>query len=280
MRAPPSQADNELTEEVRNHGASWVKASQVQAWHEYGVFSSSQRWLGQGKGSVSSYPPGTAELVARFARLVRLFRSVDAGVIWLFLEDSPLGERIGERGLKRALISLCAGLPEPSSTKAPAIQAAQMGVKAAWARSAKDRVLAKSLGVREPENRENVYRDLAAATLGQPAAVDPSRGRSTPMLVKALHLEDQYADDPQHVAGVLNKRMGTGTRTSLERLVKSATGDDLQRARIAAEPLIPMDVIEQIKPGLRKSYADLVAGALLSRLQDQVFEREAVRAKT
>jgi hypothetical protein len=91
-----------------------------------------------------------------------------------------------------------------------------------------------------------------------------------------LHLEERYADDPQAVARVLNSRMSTVTRGSLDSLIDSATPDDLKRARVVSGS-IPTDAIEQVKPGLRKSLAAMFASLLLSHLRDQVFEREATR---
>jgi hypothetical protein len=273
VRTGPSDADKTLTDEVRDLGASWVKSSQVQGWHEYGVISADRRWLGRARGSESSYPPQTAALVARFAHLVRLLRSIDAATIWMFLEDSTLGEQIGERGLKRALRWAVAGLPD-SGDDAPATHAREVAEKLARDRSASGWALRGFLGVRGPELK-NVLRDFAASALGQPAPIDPSR-RSTPLLVRALHLEERYADDPQAVARVLNSRMSTVTRGSLDSLIDSATPDDLKRARVVSGS-IPTDAIEQVKPGLRKSLAAMFASLLLSHLRDQVFEREATR---
>ncbi len=275
MRSEPSRADERLAAEVRSlDPAAWqVTGGWIQACHErYGVLEPSQRWPGKVRGSESSYPPGTAKTALRFYRLMRALRSVDAAAIALFLGGSP----VGERAIKRALRWTVSGMPVQGDD-APATRARRIAVEAARDRSAAGRALRQFLGVRGKE-LENVLQPLAASALGQPAPVDPSR-RSTPLLVRSLHLDEAWAEDARSTAAVLNSRMGHATADDLTKLLDEATIGDLERARSALGPL-PLNAIEQVKPGLRKHVAMFLAGALLSRLRDQVFEREATKATT
>ena len=75
-----------------------IRSGRSNRRRQYGLIEPKLTYLGCGRGSISSYPPSTAEAVARFARLVRLLRSIDAATIALFLEGFP----VGGRGIKRA----------------------------------------------------------------------------------------------------------------------------------------------------------------------------------
>ena len=285
MRAKPSDALLTLTDEVRDLGAGWVKAKQVQHWQEYGLIEPTLSYPGRGhgSGSVSAYPPATAEAVARFAQLVRLLRSIDAATIVLFLEGFP----VGERGIKRALRSVVAGMPE-ASTENPWNEARNMAKgtlvnkRGREDRSVGGRALRQFFGASlSREELENVLGDLARTMLGQPAPVDPSRKQSTPSLVRSLHLEKEYGEDPLGTARILNSNMSRATKMSLMPLVEEATLGDLERARVLLEPLLkrlPQNAIEATKPGLRRDSLMLLTGVFLTAVHASVFERVSVKA--
>lgn len=279
MRAKPSDALVTLTDEVRDVGAWWVNAKQVQHWQEYGLIEPTLSFPGRGhgSGSVSAYPPATAEAVARFAQLVRLLRSVDTATISLFLEGFP----VSERGIKRALRRIIAGMPT-SSPENPWNEARDMArrtlvnERGRKDRSVGGRTLRQSFGASlSREEFENVLGDVARTMLGQPAPVDPSR-KSTPLLVRSLRLEKEYREDPDGTARILNNNMSRATKKSLMPLVEEATLGDLERARVLLAPLLerlPENAIESTKPGLRKYFVMFLAGVFLTAVHASVFER-------
>jgi hypothetical protein len=275
VRTKPSSAQDALVEQVRDLGAWWVRATQIQDWQEYGLIEPDLSYPGRGCGSISSYPPATAEAVARFAQLVRLLRSIDAATIALFLEGFP----VGGRGIKRALRKIVGGMPAASPRENPWTRAKDMARKGAKDRSAGGRAFRQFVGAGlSREEYENVLGDLERTMLGQPAPINPSR--STPMLVRSLHLEKEYNEDPDGTARIVNSNMSRATKKSLMPLVEEATLGDLERARelLAALPaFLRANPIESIKPGLRKNMVMLYAGVFLTAVQASVFERVSVK---
>jgi hypothetical protein len=181
MRAKPSQADQDLAAEVQALGGGiWIEPTQIQAWHEYGVFEPERSFPGRGRGSVSSYPAGTAEVALRFWQLVRACRSLDAATIILFMEGNP----IGEKALKRSLHWAVAGAPETQGD--PHAQARDIARRFVKGRSPAASVLRESLGL-EGKELESAIFGIVTSIRGYPAPVDSGR-RSVPAIVRALHL--------------------------------------------------------------------------------------------
>ena len=94
----PSRADQELIGESALAGAA-VSPRQLKRWRLTGLVPSPTRQgLGRGRGSCSSYPPGTVELVVALAKLPRRSRAVAPATLSLF----ALGLSVDEAALRHA----------------------------------------------------------------------------------------------------------------------------------------------------------------------------------
>lgn len=279
MRAKPSLADQDLADKVQALGGGiWIKDTQVQAWHEYGVFEPERSFPGRGRGSVSSYPSGTADVALRFWQLVRACRSLDAATIFLFIEGHP----VGEKALKRALHWAIAGAPKAQNDlHAQARDAAHRFVKDGLPATSAFR---ESFGLQGKE-LESAILGIVTSVLGYPAPVDPERKRSIPAIVRALHLEQPWKDNPAETARLLNKRLSHSTPDEIGSIIEGAEVLDLIQARdvllaqereVLGTTTITIDE-RAIPPERRKLVASLLGQALIARMADAISERETVQ---
>lgn len=270
MRSEPSNADQGLAQNVRDLGGVWIEATQIQDWHEYGVFEPERSFPGRG-GSVSSYPSGTTEIALRFWQLVRAFRSLDAATIVLFIEGHP----VGEKGLRRAL----RWAADNSVSKEPIADAEFYEAAREVARQfLKDRsplavALRKMIGVQGKE-AENVFKDVALTVLGYPVYVDSGR-RSMPDIVRALNLDEHWKEDPSGTSDLLSGWLSDTNSDRFLSMVERASLDDLRQGRKALNAG-PIDETE-IPAGSRKFWARTLARHLLLLTKDATFEREVVQ---
>jgi hypothetical protein len=106
-RSTPSEADQQLIEYARQHGAS-VTGRQLERWRGSGLLPRNiPGYPGRGRGSTSVPPPGAAELAA-----------------WLAANQRP-----GRRPTDIALLAFAAGLAVPEDTVRSAFTAAIDSIK-------------------------------------------------------------------------------------------------------------------------------------------------------
>ncbi len=103
-RLGPTPADLALLDEVAALGQQ-VGWPQLQRWRKAGLVASPRRpGAGRGKGRPSrSYPPGTAQVVAKVVEVVAGGYSLQAAALALFLSDLPVREDVLRRALLAAL---------------------------------------------------------------------------------------------------------------------------------------------------------------------------------
>ena len=87
-----SRADLALVEEARTRGAT-VTGRQLKRWRASGLIPGPKRhWLGRGRGSVTSYPTGTADLVVTLANLPKKRRHPVHAPLVAFARGIPVSE--------------------------------------------------------------------------------------------------------------------------------------------------------------------------------------------
>jgi hypothetical protein len=82
----PSKADQQVLQALTDAGFPDYSSRTIESWREEGVLPTAPRqWLGQGKGSTSSYPPELLRQAVAIASFLKRYRSFDktAALLWL-----------------------------------------------------------------------------------------------------------------------------------------------------------------------------------------------------
>jgi hypothetical protein len=249
----PSATDRLLAERLAERGTE-VEPRQIERWRQAGFFTYERRYLGRGRGSVSSFDAGVVDLVAELADVLAARRRLRDAVLILHARGLSVEPSLVRKALDEYLLRVEDELRRILARQEAGVAAADM-----LRTSKRGRQIARHL--RESGIDDNAFYDIVAGFLGEAKGWVPAFVSATGFGAIASQLLD--AETRRELNGFLEALSLPAIRAA----VSEATDDEIRRAGSESQVLLPyvaafIEVLTRLAG--RKDVLPLIGDAPLS----------------
>lgn len=253
MPRQPSATDRLLAERLAERGTD-VEPRQIERWRQAGFFTYERRYLGRGKGSLSSFDAGVVDLVAELAGVLAARRRLRDAVLILHARGLSVEPSLVRKALDEYLLRVEDELRQILAKREAGVAAADM-----LRRSKRGRQIARHL--KESGLDDNAFYDIVAGFLGEAKGWVPAFVSATGFGTIASQLLD--AETRRELNGFLEALSLPAIRAA----VSEATDDEIRRAGSESRVVLPyvatfIEVLTRLAG--RKDVLPLIGDAPLS----------------